>query len=182
MGLAMINWFRDIWLAVTSVCKAMWVTVRYWGRTYDPKRGTFTEQYEYPELPLVVSDRYHGFHRYDMATCTACGLCAKSCPASCIYVGREKAVERKGFDVTGFTIDYTKCMFCAICTEACPKSCIKMGSAYDLSCYERDGCIVNFSHLPPEIAWGRDTLNPTVVALSKLVASPVALQREPADG
>jgi NADH-quinone oxidoreductase subunit I len=51
--------------------------------------------------------------------------------------------------------------------------CIFMGSTYDLSCYSRDGCLVDFSRLPLEIAWGRATLNPTATSMSKLITKPV---------
>lgn len=30
-----------------------------------------------------------------------------------------------------------------------------MGSNYDLSCYSRDGCIVDYAKLPLEVAWGQ---------------------------
>ena len=46
-------------------------------------------------------------------------------------------------------------------------------STLDLSCYSRDGTIVDFARLPVEVAWGRDTLNPTAVAASKVVVDPV---------
>ena len=91
----------------------------------------------------------------------------------CIYVGKRRAEGRKGFQITSYTIDYTKCLFCAICTESCPTDCIFMGSTHDLSCYSRDGCIVDFSRLPLEVAWGRATLNPTAVAQSKVITEPV---------
>jgi NADH-quinone oxidoreductase subunit I len=42
-----------------------------------------------------------------------------------------------------------------------------------LSCFSRDGCIVDYAKLPLEIAYGQATLNPTVVAESKKVALPV---------
>lgn len=166
-------WFRNIAVAVITVAEALWVTVRYWIRTYDPKRNTYTEQYEYPELPVPVTSRYRGFHRYDLTTCIACERCARDCPVNCIYIGKERAEGRKGFRVTAFVIDYTKCMFCGLCTESCPEDCIFMGSSHDLSCYSRDGCIVDFSRLPLEIAWGRATLNPTAVAQSKMITRPV---------
>ncbi len=76
---------------------------------------------------------------------------------------------RQRFKVTGFTIDYTKCMFCALCVDPCPVDCIFMGATHDLSCYSRDGCIVDFARLPVEIGWGRATLNPTAVAGSKVI-------------
>ena len=48
-----------------------------------------------------------------------------------------------------------------------------MGSSHDLSCYSRDGCVVDFSRLPLAIAWGRATLDPLAVAGSKAVRRPV---------
>jgi NADH-quinone oxidoreductase subunit I len=167
------NWCRDIWDAVSTVAQGMWVTLRYWLKTYDPDRKTFTEHFEYPELPAPVAPRYRGFHRFDLTTCIACDQCAKACPVDCIYIQKERVKTGKGFKVSGFTIDYTKCMFCALCVEPCPVDCIFMGATHDLSCYSRDGCIVDFSRLPLEIAWGRATLNPTAVAFSKLIAEPV---------
>jgi NADH-quinone oxidoreductase subunit I len=48
-----------------------------------------------------------------------------------------------------------------------------MGSNYDLSCYGRDGCVVDYAKLPLTVAWGQATLNPTDVYESKKVALPV---------
>lgn len=167
------SWFNNIFDAVTTVASALWVTVRYWGRTYRPQRKTFTEHFEYPELPVPVAERYRGFHRFDLTTCIACDRCARDCPVECIYIGKERVEGRKGFRVSSFVIDYTKCMFCAMCTENCPVDCIFMGATHDLSSYTRDGCLVDFSRIPLEIAWGRATLNPAAVSQSKLVTQPV---------
>ncbi len=167
------SWFRNIARTVITVGDTMRVTLRYWLTTYDSRRKTFTEHFEYPELPLAVASRYRGFHRFDLTTCIGCERCAKDCPVNCIYIGKQRVEGRKGFRVNTFVIDYTKCMFCAYCTESCPVDCIFMGSSHDLSCYTRDGCIVDFAKLPLEIAWGRATLNPTAVALSKRITKPV---------
>jgi NADH-quinone oxidoreductase subunit I len=64
-------------------------------------------------------------------------------------------------------------MFCALCVEPCPVDCIFMGATHDLSCYSRDGCLVDFSRLPTNVAWGRSTLNPVAVSNSKLIVDPV---------
>lgn len=60
-----------------------------------------------------------------------------------------------------------------LCVEPCPVDCIFMGSTLDLSCYSRDGTIVDFARLPVDVAWGRSTLNPTAVAASKVLVDPV---------
>jgi len=177
----MRQWLRDIFSAVTTVAHAMWVGMRYWISTYNPQRRTFTERYEYPELPLKVANRFRGFHSYDPTVCTSCSLCAAACPVDCIYVGREKVPGKKGFQVTSFVIDYTKCMFCALCVEACPKDTFTMGSTYDLSCYSRDGCSVDFLRIPVEVARGRGTLDPTVLAHSKVITRSVSAAADESD-
>ena len=48
-----------------------------------------------------------------------------------------------------------------------------MGSTLDLSCYSRDGTIVDFARLPVDVGWGRSTINPTAVAASKVIVEPV---------
>lgn len=169
----MLRWFLNIYDAVLTVLKALWVSLRYWIRTYDPQRRTFTEHYEFPELPLVVAPRYRGFHRYDLTTCIACDACSRACPAECIHVGKQRAEGRKGFQITSYTIDYGQCLFCALCVEACPVDCLAMGSSHDLSCYGRDGCEVDFSRLPLNIAWGKAALDPLAVIRSKTIAQPV---------
>jgi NADH-quinone oxidoreductase subunit I len=166
-------WLGNVFAAVVTVVRALWVTIRYWIITYNPRRRTFTERYEFPELPLDIAPRYRGFHRFDLTTCIACEACARACPANCIYIGKQRVAGRKGFQVTSFTIDYGKCLFCALCVEPCPVDCIFMGGSHDLSCYSREGCLVDFSRLPVEIAWGRSALDPLAVANSKLVARPV---------
>jgi NADH-quinone oxidoreductase subunit I len=51
--------------------------------------------------------------------------------------------------------------------------CIFMGASHDLSCYSRDGCIVDYSRLPVDVSWGRATLNPAAIAQSKVIVSTV---------
>jgi NADH-quinone oxidoreductase subunit I len=174
---AFFDWFRDVYLAVTTVAEGMWVTARTMFKTYE--RKAFAQIYEYPETPVPVKARYRGFHRFDLTVCIGCEKCAAACPVDCIYIDKEKSPVGKGFRINGFTIDYTKCMFCALCVEPCPVDCIFMGSNFDLSCYSRDGCIVDYAKLPLEIAWGNTTLNPTAVSESKVLHQPVWVKGEP---
>lgn len=173
----MKQWFGNLWLAIATVAEGLWVTLRTWLKTY--RRQAFTQVYEYPEVPVPVKPRYRGFHRFDLTACIACDRCVVACPVDCIYIDKKKSESGKGFRVDAFEIDYTKCMFCALCVDPCPVDCIFMGSTYDLSSYSRDGCLVDFAKLPLEVAWGRQTLNPTSVAASKVLAEPVWVKGEP---
>ena len=168
----MRKWMSNVALAIKTVGQGMWITLWYFFQTY--KRRAFTQEFEYPELPVPVKPRYRGFHRFDLTTCIGCDKCARACPVDCIYIDKEKVKPpAKGFNVTGFKIDYTKCMFCALCVDPCPVDCIFMGSNYDISCYSRDGCVVDYARLPLEVAWGQASLNPTAIAASKLTVEPV---------
>jgi NADH-quinone oxidoreductase subunit I len=177
----MRRWFKDVVMAIVTVAQGMYVTLRYFFQTYRKDRqlgiyqvpGTFTHKFEFPELPVPVKPRYRGFHRFDLTTCIGCDKCARACPVDCIYIEKIKNPVGKGFRVNGFKIDYSKCIFCALCVDPCPVDCIFMGSNYDISCYSRDGLIVDFAKLPLDVAWGQASLNPTSVAASKLVAEPV---------
>jgi NADH-quinone oxidoreductase subunit I len=170
-------WWHNVLLAITTLIDGLVVTARTFFWTF--RRQAFTEVYEYPETPVPVKTRYRGFHRFDLTTCIGCDKCAVACPVDCIYIDKQKNPVGKGFRVDGFTIDYSKCMFCALCIDPCPVDCIFMGSNHDLSCYSRDGVLVDFAKLPVAVAWGQASLNPTVVAESKVLSEPVWVKGEP---
>ena len=175
----MVEWLRNVRLAVLTILHGMHVTMWYMVQTF--RRKTFTQHYEYPEKPVPVKPRYRGFHRFDITTCIACDKCARACPVDCIYIDKEKAPPpAKGFVVTGFTIDYTKCMFCALCVDPCPVDCIFMGSTHDQSCFSRDGCVVDYAKLPLEVAWGQIALTAAqmvIIAAALMIVWQGAQQR-----
>ena len=144
--------YKYIIEAIYTVGYGMYVTIRIAFGTYRPEQKAFTEHYEYPELPVPVAARYRGFHRWEKMTYNGCDQCSKACPVSCIYINKERVPGKKGFLVTGYTIDYSKCLLCALCVEPCPTQSILMGSSHDLSCYSRDGCVIDFARLPLEVA------------------------------
>lgn len=171
-------WFRNVVLAIRTIAQGMYLTLWYVLQTF--RRRAFTEHFAYPEKPVPIRPRYRGFHRFDLTTCIGCDKCARACPVDCIYIDKEKVPPPgKGFRVTGFKIDYTKCMFCALCVDPCPVDCIFMGSNHDISCYTRDGCVVDYAALPLDVAWGQATLSPTAVASSKLQLGPVWVKPTP---
>jgi NADH-quinone oxidoreductase subunit I len=177
----MRKWFKDVVIAVWTVAHGMYITLWYFFRTFKGERsmgvfnitGTFTNHFEYPEKPVPVRPRYRGYHRFDLTTCIGCDKCARACPVDCIYIDKIKNPVGKGFRVQGFKIDYSKCIFCALCCDPCPVDCIFMGSNHDISCYSRDGLVVDYAKLPLDVAWGQATLNPMAIAASKTQVEPV---------
>ena len=90
---------------------------------------------QYPEVKRPVADIYRGLHvlkRDDQGRerCTACGLCALSCPAEAITM---VAAERKEDELNLYReekyaaiyeINMLRCIFCGNCETACPKEAI----------------------------------------------------------
>lgn len=142
----MREYFRNIYLTFKTILIGMRITLKYCFAQ--------TVTVQYPNVAPVLQPRFRGFHYFEIEKCIACDQCAKACPVDCIYI--EKTGPRKIDKETGvatggamlrYAIDYSKCMFCALCTEPCPTDCIHMGNIHDLSGYDRESMIVEFTEL-----------------------------------
>ena len=90
----MLQWLKDVRDAVFTVAHGLWITLLYWIKTYDKDRKTFTEHFEYPELPVPVTARYRGFHRFDLTTCIALRSVRKSLPRR-LHLHRQRTSPRR---------------------------------------------------------------------------------------
>ncbi len=142
----MREYFRNIYLTLKTILIGMRITLKYCFAK--------TVTVQYPDMAPVLQPRFRGFHYFEIEKCIACDLCAKACPVDCIYI--EKSGPRKIDAETGialggamirYAIDYAKCMFCALCVDPCPTDCIHMGNIHDMSGYDRESMIVEFTEL-----------------------------------
>jgi len=86
-------------------------------------------------LPFLVFD---GDDAIDGMRCTACKMCEKHCPPSCIFIIQDtdengKKIQRPRV----FDLDSSVCMSCGICVEVCPHESIWMDSEFELSTADR---------------------------------------------
>ncbi len=106
----------------------------------------------YPEKEREFSEIYRGHHvlkRDDKGAerCTACGLCAVSCPAEAITMvaaernkGEENLYREEKYAAT-YEINMLRCIFCGLCEEACPKEAIFLTDRIVVTDYGRDSFI-----------------------------------------
>ena len=107
-------------LRIPGLVKGLAVTMRALTR----KSVTAHYPDSLPELP----PRSRGVIALIEENCTSCMLCARECPAWCIYIDSHKetvetpgaARSRQRNMLDRFAIDFSLCMYCSICIEVCP--------------------------------------------------------------
>lgn len=134
-----MTWIESLYLP--AIIKGMYITLSHFFK----KEVTI----QYPEVKRPVSDIYRGLHvlkRDDQGRerCTACGLCALSCPAEAITM---VAAERKESELdlyreekyaSVYEINMLRCIFCGNCETACPKEAIFLTDRFVPSQTKRD--------------------------------------------
>lgn len=117
----MKTYFLDLFRGAVSLLDGMLVTLQ---ALFSP---VVTEQY--PRQAAVLSPRFRGSlllarDADGRLLCTACGLCARSCPSKCLTVQGEKSPEAGRKMPTTFRYDISRCSFCGTCVMVCPFSAI----------------------------------------------------------
>lgn len=82
----------------------------------------FFEKFKYAHYPPTIVPRFE----YEKEKCTSCGLCAATCPTSCI---RWDETEKRPYP-TGLGEMSLACIACNNCESVCPANCIRVRGEY----------------------------------------------------
>ncbi len=114
-------------LYLPAIVKGLGITIKHFF-----KKGATIR---YPEVKREFAPVFRGKHVLKVddkgaERCTACGLCAVSCPAEAITMvaaerkkGEENLYREEKYAAT-YEINMLRCIFCGLCEEACPKQAI----------------------------------------------------------
>jgi NADH-quinone oxidoreductase subunit I len=121
-----------------AIVKGLLITIKHFFR----KKATI----HYPEQVRAFSPVYRGQHmlkrdEQGRENCTACGLCALSCPAEAITMKAEE--RKKGEEHLYREEKYASIYEINMCEEACPKDAIYLTLSKELvpASYEREDFI-----------------------------------------
>lgn len=120
-----MTWVEKLYLP--AIFAGLQITIKHLFR----KKATV----KYPEVKKEFAPVYRGMHvlkrdEQGRENCTACGLCAVSCPAEAITM--DAAERKKGEEhlyreekyAAKYEINMLRCIYCGLCEEACPKDAI----------------------------------------------------------
>lgn len=150
---AVRGYFRNIWLALSTVAIGMKITFKH---LFVPAVTV-----QYPDVKMKLPERARNRLYVNIDDCIGCDQCSMACPVDCIIIetikstpdqdlGTTSTGHKKKLHVPRFDIDIAKCCYCGLCVYPCPTECIVMTDVYEFSEFDRHNLIYNYSIMTPQ--------------------------------
>ena len=108
---------------------------------------------QYPKVKMEMFERSRGMvtllsdQESGKLNCTACMLCAKTCPVAAITIEREQDPETKKRYPTKFEVDSLVCCYCGMCEDVCNFDAIKLAPKYEFATSDKASLIHDMARL-----------------------------------
>jgi len=151
----------------------------------------------YPDALPELPPRSRGVIALMEENCTVCMLCARECPAWCIYIDSHKEAvppatpggrERSTNMLDRFAIDFSLCMYCGICIEVCPFDALHWTPEFEYAefdirelTHEKDRLQEWMWTVPPPQALDPHATEPKEIATAEKAAARMRPADEPTD-
>jgi len=142
------GWLHDVSRAVSSVLAGLAVTMSWMFRR--PVTLQYPDKLEKP-IHELLPEGYRGILEVDVALCTGCLLCEKTCPITCITIDVQKN-EAGGRDLHRFDIDVARCMYCGLCSEMCNSGALAHTREFEAAAPSLDDLQLHFVTTPVPVA------------------------------
>ncbi len=129
----MINYLKNIFVAVYSIFKGMNVTIKNF---FAP-----TVTLNYPLQKQKMNEEFRGMVDLIPEKCVVCYQCIKICPVAALDLRHVQTVtpeNKKKLEITKFTFNGELCCFCGLCEEICPTEAIYLNKMYEVSAFSHD--------------------------------------------
>jgi NADH-quinone oxidoreductase subunit I len=172
---AVINYFRNIISAGTTVFEGMTITFSY--MVQKPITVEYPNKISGEKVVESIEERFRGLLFMDWELCTTCGACARECPIDIIIMDGVRIPGKKGKVPYFFSIDQSKCMYCGHCVEACPTDALTFTKKFEGSSANIKDLV--HSYIPEDL--GRKILEDHKKAEAEKAAAAEKAASEPAN-
>ncbi len=151
------GYFGNIRRAITSTFEGLAVTSSWLFRR--PITIQYPDKIEKP-IQDSLPHNYRGILEVDLARCSACMLCAKTCPINVLDIQVAKNPETGVREITRFDIDIGRCMYCGLCSEACAFDSLRHTTEFEAVVSTPDRLVLRYVKKPVPVAKGKSNTTP----------------------
>lgn len=136
----------NVYRAVTSIFEGLVVTMSWMFRR--PMTIQYPDRIEKP-VQEMLPENYRGILEVDIARCSGCLLCMRTCPIGVIQIEVKKNEATNVREVTRFDIDVALCMFCGLCVEACAFDALDHSPEFEGTSPCVEALTLHYAQTPP---------------------------------
>lgn len=149
----MADYFKDIWIGITTIIAGMEVTFRH----LFERNITI----QYPRVKKEMFPRARARLINTIKDCECCYKCQRICPVNIFEIkgiradkdedlGMLPTGKPKQMHILEFDIDFNKCLYCGLCVDVCETESLHWEAPQEDCTFTRREMIKSFADMPEE--------------------------------